>query len=430
MTEISSLAALTGANVASTDLFLAVDTSDTSMAATGTDKKITAANLSLTTSGVVNVQHYGLIDDGVTDNHAALVALIALYPQYACATFVWPAAHSPSQYLFKSAVEWGERSIHNIGVGFSGANNFPLDAPAITCGANSMTAFTVTGGSGGMRSLFQAGPSFENLWFGNDGTHLTSIVGLSLSAANRVHLHNVGFEGLTTGVVLNENGQDCAWHDWQNVTFLSCATPVLSTASNSWRWHGGYIGTSGPFDVVAMNSVQITGLKVNGPTSIGLRLGSAGAGSSGAGCYDNIIQTIVEMDNAAGPRTACQINGNTGNFTAGCGNKVMLGLHGGGVASNVGLDLTSGSHHNSYEIPYQIAFADDAHTVQDAGTRNVPVTVFGIIATPQYGNGPPGGSTYGLKGQLYINRTATTTTTRMYINTDGATTWTNFTTAA
>jgi len=34
------------------------------------------------------------------------------------------------------------------------------------------------------------------------------------------------------------------------------------------------------------------------------------------------------------------------------------------------------------------------------------------------------------KGSIYINATATTTTTRFYINTDGGTTWTNFTTAA
>ncbi len=34
------------------------------------------------------------------------------------------------------------------------------------------------------------------------------------------------------------------------------------------------------------------------------------------------------------------------------------------------------------------------------------------------------------KGSVYINTTATTATTRFYINTDGGTTWTNFTTAA
>jgi hypothetical protein len=44
-TKISALAALTGASVADTDLFVLVDVSDTSMAASGTDKNITAAEL-------------------------------------------------------------------------------------------------------------------------------------------------------------------------------------------------------------------------------------------------------------------------------------------------------------------------------------------------------------------------------------------------
>jgi hypothetical protein len=34
------------------------------------------------------------------------------------------------------------------------------------------------------------------------------------------------------------------------------------------------------------------------------------------------------------------------------------------------------------------------------------------------------------KGTVYINLTGSSTSTRMYVNTDGATTWTNFTTAA
>lgn len=34
------------------------------------------------------------------------------------------------------------------------------------------------------------------------------------------------------------------------------------------------------------------------------------------------------------------------------------------------------------------------------------------------------------KGSLYVRTDATTTTTRLYINTDGGTTWTTFTTAA
>jgi hypothetical protein len=45
------------------------------------------------------------------------------------------------------------------------------------------------------------------------------------------------------------------------------------------------------------------------------------------------------------------------------------------------------------------------------------------------GNGPPTGVTAN-KGTLYSNLTGTTTVTRLYINTDGGTTWTNFTSVA
>jgi hypothetical protein len=45
------------------------------------------------------------------------------------------------------------------------------------------------------------------------------------------------------------------------------------------------------------------------------------------------------------------------------------------------------------------------------------------------GTGAPTGLS-AAKGTLYINTTATTTTTRLYINTDGATTWANFTASA
>jgi hypothetical protein len=47
----------------------------------------------------------------------------------------------------------------------------------------------------------------------------------------------------------------------------------------------------------------------------------------------------------------------------------------------------------------------------------------------QSGAGPPTGLT-ATKGTLYTNTTATTTTTRLYINTDGGTTWASFTASA
>ncbi len=45
------------------------------------------------------------------------------------------------------------------------------------------------------------------------------------------------------------------------------------------------------------------------------------------------------------------------------------------------------------------------------------------------GDGAPTGVS-AKQGSLYLNRTASTTTTRLYINTDGGTTWATFTASA
>lgn len=55
----------------------------------------------------------------------------------------------------------------------------------------------------------------------------------------------------------------------------------------------------------------------------------------------------------------------------------------------------------------------------------IPVTAQPSIVC---GTGAPTFSA--IKGTLYINITGSSTSTRLYVNTDGATTWTNFTSAA
>lgn len=60
--KITALAALTAANVADADVFVLVDVSDTSMAGTGTDKKMTRAELAKAVAQWVEVE----IDFGST----------------------------------------------------------------------------------------------------------------------------------------------------------------------------------------------------------------------------------------------------------------------------------------------------------------------------------------------------------------------------
>lgn len=66
-----------GGDVAADDLFLVVDVSDTSMAATGTNKALTAAGVALAASThgptpVLTPEMFGAIGDGTTDDAAAL----------------------------------------------------------------------------------------------------------------------------------------------------------------------------------------------------------------------------------------------------------------------------------------------------------------------------------------------------------------------
>lgn len=61
-------------------------------------------------------------------------------------------------------------------------------------------------------------------------------------------------------------------------------------------------------------------------------------------------------------------------------------------------------------------------------SRNYDPGMSGVGTGIRAGAGAPTESAP--KGTIYVNLTGSSTATRMYVNTDGATTWTSFTTAA
>jgi len=70
-------------------------------------------------------------------------------------------------------------------------------------------------------------------------------------------------------------------------------------------------------------------------------------------------------------------------------------------------------------------------TATPAAASAVAGVAFGSALVGVYwGTGSPGGVVTAPKGSLYIRTDATTTTTRLFINTDAGTTWANFTTSA
>lgn len=116
-----------------------------------------------------------------------------------------------------------------------------------------------------------------------------------------------------------------------------------------------------------------------------------------------------------------------------------------GPASQGGVQFGTARDTNLYRSAADTLKTDDALAVVGALTtvatptfRTGTVPAAGGTVFLQLGQNPDFAIVLGTgaptasapKGSLYIRTDATTTTTRMYINTNGSTTWTNFTTAA
>lgn len=133
--RVSALTSQTGAGLASGDLFETVDVSDTSMAATGTNKKVTATELA---TGLADLQYnaayvagffpeaYGAHGDGTTDDTAAINAAISAAAS-AGGGVVWLSAktyrcNGALTVPFNSTTPFTQKPVRITGNGGSGAS--------------------------------------------------------------------------------------------------------------------------------------------------------------------------------------------------------------------------------------------------------------------------------------------------------------------
>lgn len=125
-----------------------------------------------------------------------------------------------------------------------------------------------------------------------------------------------------------------------------------------------------------------------------------------------ITQATISRNNAAGSMTLAAGTNASNTFAIQTGGSTRFS-----VADNR-IEATGFIHAN-------VSTAVPANGSVTVGVRISSTTNLGIYV----GAGPPTGLSAG-KGSLYTNTTATTTTTRLYVNTDGGTTWANFTASA
>lgn len=257
---------------------------------------------------------------------------------------------------------------------------------------------------------------------------------------------------------------DGGWGSDQPVTFNGLVTftggtsgvsgggsPITSTSNQAFAVGPG--GNTNPvFNVDGSTASQATGLNINGRaagsgtlvsvissgTNEALSISSKGSGAinltGGTGASVNALVPVGVNSTSAnsltvGPNGATnpgfQVDSSTSSAVTG------IQIKGAAAGSGVGVGvISSGTNENlilnskgSGTCAVQTFITQSAGGAVGAGIQFTSALT-GLYA----GTGAP--TLSAAKGSIYTNTTATTITTRLYVNTDGATTWTNLTTTA
>lgn len=343
----------------------------------GVNYRIAASNLLAGAHGLptgwYNVATAGLVDDSSvgspgTDNSAALTTLLATIPTAAAgeaAIFVWPKTQGKS-YGFSSSVNWGNRSIKNIGLG-SAAWDDQRGMTSIMALSDGITMFDIDAGSGAT-SYFH-GPTFENFAFTRGDTSFTTVTGMRMQRITRCTLRRCLFYLLNVGLEMNENTIDCAWHKLYDCVWNQCNTGWHSTSCNSIDVFSPDIISCGVgFDLDLANQIQIYGGKVNTPVATtGIGGGNPAIGMRiGSGSVTVLVDgTSFELGDGSSARTAIDLKGDNCTISE-------IGLHGGSGTGqgNIGVKIESGANSNRVSWRYATGFDDNAHICQNSGLKN------------------------------------------------------------
>lgn len=214
-------------------------------------------------------------------------------------------------------------------------------------------------------------------------------------------------------------------------TTLAASTTLTVTSANASSLAVGRLGATTPaFQVDSSAATQVNGFKVAGATAGGnVNLTTIGS--------DTNINLIISPKGTGFAQFGVGLRSNLGTGTVNgfivvpgtTGNPAELQANdlGGTGDSNVDLRLTpkgTGTVRSANSAYVLDGTAIPAGGTAGAGYRLSSTSNFGVF----FGSGAP--SLSAAQGSIYLRSDGSSTSTRLYVNTNGATTWTNVTTAA
>lgn len=457
MTEISALGSF-GSGVVGSDLFLGVDVSDTSMAASGTDKKATAKQVGI----VLNVMAFGAKGDSTTDDTAAIQAALNAVPANGGSVY-FPVP--PSAYKITSGLTSTTANIALLGEEAGYGDYGAVGAAAVLILVpTGVVGFTFNPSAAS--TIFQ-GPLIRNVNFKD--TSGTATGGILIKRANNFVIENVACTEFNAGYGLRSDGTGNVnqYPQLNNFNATNCHIGLDCIASNGVRMIGGKIdANSNITSAVRASSIGVqydtnsdtlkmfgvilqgiaTAIKLDRTTSqecgvYGCRFEGCTTGITIAG--DNNIVNGCNFNNsllspATGISLAATADGNrmVDNIFAACSTNVSDS-----GTNNVYLNGNEWHLGDAYIARYSDAgqmllynnLYVNANIVigEGLGTPDNTAKIFlGGAAGPWIGQGTGAPTMSAPKGSIYTRLDGSSTSTRAYINTNGSTGWTNFTTAA
>jgi len=440
------------------DLIPMVDVSNTSMATTGTDLKANPRQLGIR----LNVMAFGAKGDGNTNDTTAIQNALNACPSVG-GTVVFPVGG----YKITSGLTSSTPNIALIGedAGNGGWAAVGLGAVVIQVPA-SVVGFTFN--SAAASTIFQ-GPVLRGLCFHD--TAGTATGAILIKRANGWIVEDCAAVDFNAGYGLRSDGTGTGnplsqYPEVRNFLAANCLIGIDNNDTNGLKVIGGYIdahfndttayaaSTTGIRNTIG-DTLKVLGTIIQGAaigvdnqnagnsqsTVIGCRFEGCFVGVKTAGDYDIISNNTFNASAMGGTATGVSVLSTADGTLIRNNNFVAVSTPVSNAGTNTVWDKGAELHMNTAVIQEYATGAlgiyNDVFVMHNLiigegyGTPDATAKIsLGGAAGPSISQGTGVPSFSAAKGSVYIRLDGSSSSTRLYVNTNGTTGWTNVTTAA